>query len=192
MTEDWEVSPMGFSFYHSLVDDDPKIAAPALEALGRVAAGWSRLEHHLDALIIQVNKPQYSERLFEQHPVSFSKKLALLKKWFNNYPPLEKWQEDIRYLASRLKILSKEDAQKFLSRNVLLHAIPASYNAETETLTLHHLKFVGDQIHTRHIDVSLKQLSTFFDLVQMANHLLGLITQELFTEEGHAQLEGRQ
>ena len=181
---------MEFAFYHSLVDDDQETARPALQAIGRVTAAWARLEHHLDALIIQINKPHHCERIFEpKHPISFSKKIELLKRWFNQYPPLSEYTEDMRYLTSKLKSLSKEDGRVPLSRNVLLHAIPASYEAASSTLTLHHMEFLenGD-IRSRHIALTLGQLSTFFDLIQMANGFLATITREIFTPEGYAKL----
>ncbi|MBC7279835.1 hypothetical protein [Hoeflea sp.] len=180
-----------FSFYHSLVDDDPKLAAPALEALGRIAASWARLEHHIDALIVQVNKPSYDERLFAEHPTSFSKKIELLKRWFNQYPPLSSYTADMRTLTQHMKALSKDD-KRTVSRNLLLHAIPASYNAKSETLTLHHMAFEGANIHSRHIDVTLHQLHMFAGLIQMANAYLATITRELFTPEWIERLGKRE
>jgi hypothetical protein len=181
-----------FAFYHCLVDDDPDQAAPALEALGRTAATWSRMEHHIDALIVQINKPDFSEHLFEpQHPVSFSRKLDLLKRWFNQYPPLSEYTEDIRFLISRLRTLSKESGERLLTRNVLLHSIPAQYDSENQVLTLHHMKFVGTDIHSRHIEVDLNQLENFTQSVKLANDLLGMITKELFTVDGYEKLQRR-
>ncbi|MER9963067.1 hypothetical protein NKJ72_19260 [Mesorhizobium sp. M0045] len=189
----WQRSGIEFAFYHSLVDEDPAHAAPALEALGRVAAAWSRMEHHLDALIIQVNKPDHSEVLFETHPVSFSKKIDLLKKWFNKYPPLRGYKTDMRELTSRLKILANHDGKEIaLSRNILLHAIPASFNADKGEIVLHHMKMLPDgNIRSRHITVSLTNLAAFFDMVQLSNVFLGTITQEMFTLEGYEKIRKR-
>jgi hypothetical protein len=179
-----------FAFYHALVDDDPKTTAPALEVLGRIAASWARMEHHLDALIVQVNKPYHDERLFEPtHPVAFANKVKLLKRWFNQYPPLEEYRDDVQALTKHLKTLSSDKQKRFLSRNLLLHAIPAAYDPASETVTLHHLEFVGEDIHSRHIDATLNQLHAFAGLVQLANTYLGTITRELFTREGIAKLQ---
>jgi hypothetical protein len=187
----WERSSIGFAFYHSLVDQDPAVVAPALEAYGRVAASWARLEHHIDALLIQVNKPDHSEALFKEHPTSFGKKIDLLKSWFNKYPPLSEYREDIRDLTSKLKILSKDSSKQFISRNVLLHAIPARYEPETKVIIFHHMEFSKDgNIHSRHIRITLAQLETFASIVQLANTFLGHITQEMFTVEGYAKLQG--
>lgn len=185
---------MEFAFYHSLVDQDSVQAAPALEAYGRVAASWARLEHHIDALLVQVNKPTHSETLFVNgHPRAFANKIELLKAWFNNYPPLAAYTEDMRSLTSHLKTLSKDAEKRFLSRNVLLHAIPASYDAEKRELTFHHMEFMKDgNIHSRHIAVTLEQLAIFADLVQLANTFLGHITKEIFTPEGYARLQMRE
>lgn len=147
------------------------------------------MEHHLDALILQVNKPEHSEELFEQHPVSFGNKIALLKKWFNRYPPLVSDKEDMQFLTSRLKVLANGDDNRFLTRNILMHAIPASYDTETRTVTLHHMQFVGDQIISRHIKFTLDALADFAKGVQLANNLLRLITEPLFTPEGFEKLQ---
>lgn len=186
----WQKSTLEFGFYHSLVDDDPAHAAPALEALGRAAACWARLEHHIDALIVQVNKPQHDERLFEPHPVSFGKKIDLLKRWFNQYPPLAEYIEDMRWFTSRMKTLAKNEDTRWLSRNLLLHAIPASFDAEKQTITLHHMRWVGEMIHSRHVSVTIDQLTAFYEAVQLANQFLGSITQELFTDEGYRKISG--
>jgi hypothetical protein len=183
---------MEFAFYHSLVDQDPDMAAPALEAYGRVAASWARLEHHIDALLVQINKPYHSEALFKAHPTSFSKKIELLKDWFNKYPPLAEYAEDIRILTSRLKPLSKDASHRLISRNLLLHAIPASYDPETQAITFHHMEFqTNGDIRSAHIDVTIKQLAIFFETVQLANGFLGHITKQLFTPEGLAKLQTR-
>ena len=72
----WQRSSLEFAFYHSLVDQDAAEVAPALEAYGRIAASWARLEHHIDALLVQINKPDHSEALFvDKHPTAFSKKI---------------------------------------------------------------------------------------------------------------------
>ncbi|MCT7373436.1 hypothetical protein [Chelativorans salis] len=189
----WERSSLEFAFYHSLVDADPALASPALEALGRVVASWSRLEHHIDALIVQINKPDHSQSLFEKnHPASFGNKVKLLKKWFNRYPPIASYTEDMRWLTSRLKMLADDDTSVGVSRNVLLHSIPASFDADTQTLVLHHMKMVGGNIHSRHINVPLAQMRHFAEAVQTANKFLSTITQELFTPEGYERLQKRE
>jgi len=184
----WERSTVGFAFYHSLVDDPPEHAAPVLELLGRIAASWSRMEHHLDALIIQVNKPEHDPALFESHPVSFSKKVELLKRWFYNYSPLADDKEDIKWLAQKLGELANERPNKPLSRNVLLHSIPASFDAEKQELTLHHMKVTDSEILSRHIVIPMEGLRAFADAIQLANTFLRHITELLFTDEGYAKI----
>ncbi|MER9638350.1 hypothetical protein [Mesorhizobium sp. M0228] len=188
------VNGVEFAFYHSLVDDDPSHAAPALEALGRVAASWSRMEHHLDALIIQINKPVHSESLYAEHPVSFSKKIDVLKSWFNRYPPLASYREDMRYLTSRLKFISKENGSKVvLNRNILLHSIPASFDGTRREIVLHHMMFLPDgNIRSRHITITLEQLAAYAGIVQMCNQYLSYITRELFTREGYEKIQKRE
>ena len=97
----------------------------------------------------------------------------------------------MRWLTSRLKTLSKESPARSISRNLLLHAIPASFNAETQTLVLHHMQMVGTDIHSRHINVPMEQLKHFTEAIQLVNQFLGTITKELFTPEGYARLQTR-
>ena len=47
-------------------------------AFGFAVMAWGRLETHLDALLIHLNKRRFSKELFDPiHPISFSRKLAL-------------------------------------------------------------------------------------------------------------------
>ena len=112
-----------FAFFNGPIDE-PGEAYPAFAVYGRAAAAWARLEHHLDAVIIHINKEAFSARLYEkEHPISFERKIDLLKKWFNQHPPLASFTGDMRILTSRLKVVAK------LDRNVLLHSILSSYDA---------------------------------------------------------------
>src|SRR5215469_7794592 len=72
--------------------EDAATAQPLLFALGRLAATWGRLEQQIDTIILQINKRHHSSEvraLFDpEHPVSFRKKIQLLKKYFNQHPAL--------------------------------------------------------------------------------------------------------
>lgn len=174
---------MEFSFYSSLADQDPSINAKALQAYGFAMAAWARLETHLDALTIHINKPSHDTTLYEgPHPVSFEKKIAVLKRWFNNFQPLSSHKDDMRELTSRLKMLSKEH------RNVYFHAIPASYDASKDTIEFHHIRLDRENnLRARHIVVPLASLAAFAELTNMCNDYLSRITQQVFTVDWPAQ-----
>lgn len=165
-----------FAFFKGPIDD-PGDAYPAFAVYGRASAAWARLEHHIDAVLIHINKERFSERLYEkQHPVSFEKKIDLLKRWFNQHPPLAPFAADIRTLTSKLKIVAKED------RNILLHCIFKSYDKATETLVIQNVQPQSDgDIRIREIKTTVTDLNRFAKHVNVANLFLGSISQQLFT-----------
>ena len=104
--------------------EDPEQSESALAAFGLVAMSWSRLETHLDALLIHLNKKRFSKEIFEpKHPVSFSRKLKLLKQSFAGHEALSHHKPAIDKLATQLKTLSE-------ARNAFLHALFSEYDAK--------------------------------------------------------------
>ena len=165
-----------FAFFKGPIDD-PDSAAAAFAVYGRAAAAWARLEHHIDAVLIHINKEIFSQRLYEKnHPVSFERKIDLLKRWFNQHPPLAPFTDEMRTLTSKLKVVAKED------RNVLLHCIFKSYDKDTETLVIQNVQPQPDgNIRIREISVLLSDLNRFAEHVNVANRFLGSISLQIFT-----------
>ena len=130
-------SNIAFAFYRSAVDD-PATPRSVFTAIGRATMAWARLETHLDAIILHINQKTHSEELYsEHHPVSFDKKISLVKKWFNRHRALLPHKDTMRELTSTFKILSKE------ARNPLLHSIFASYDPLKRELTLQSIRPMG-------------------------------------------------
>lgn len=159
-------------------------SSPLFEAIGFSSASWSRLEAQIDALIVHINNPNHSHKLYApDHPVSFGKKVALLKRWFNQHPPLAPHKTKMREITSRLKILGRE-------RNVFIHGIFESWNADTKTAGVHTFKYEGDDHFTS--SKSTVTIDGFVDFSVAVNHTnreLWDISSDLFTEDGLKRLE---
>lgn len=147
-------------------------------AFGFAAMAWARLETHLDALLIQINKRRFSQEIFDPaHPVSFSKKLRLLKKWFGRHEALSHSKSAIDTLARQLKTLSDD-------RNSFMHALFSAYNQEKSEITLRSISYVGnEEFHIAHRIVSTKALIRFGVIANSANQSLAVITSALFTAD---------
>jgi hypothetical protein len=109
--------------------DDPAKMANAAElfhTVGLAASEWTRLEVHLDFILIYLNQPKHSEEIYDKdHPMAFKKKVRLLKRWFNQHPILKPFAADFRALSPRLIELSNV-------RNTFLHSILSSYDPNTK------------------------------------------------------------
>jgi hypothetical protein len=112
----------------------------------------------------------------KRHPVSFSRKADLLKKWFTNHPPLAQFKDDMRVLTIKLKTVAEE------SRNPLMHCIFKSYEPSTQTLTIQNVRPKPDgNVYIIEFGVTLEQINRFTEHVNRANIFLGQISSELFT-----------
>lgn len=114
-----------YLFVGGPIDNADEEISSIFEAIGFIAASWSRLEQHIDAIILQINDPAHSAELYdEQHPVSFKPKLKFIKKWFNQSTLLAEHKESMRDITSELKTLS-------VRRDELVHSSLQSFNKET-------------------------------------------------------------
>jgi len=159
--------------------NNPDDALELFSALGQAASAWARLEQQIDAVLIQINKEAFSATLYNKdHPVSFSSKIGLLKKWFNQHAALEDLTKDVRELTSRLKPLSKK-------RNVLLHSILESFDAERGTAIFKSVKYEGsDEFTITDYSVPLGDIRVFTDLVNLSNEFLfNAIASPLFSHK---------
>jgi hypothetical protein len=164
--------------------EDPDQVQSALAAFGLVAMSWARLETHLDALLIHLNKKRFSKEIFEpKHPVSFSRKLKLLKQWFAGHKALSHLKPAIDKLATQLKTLSE-------ARNAFLHALFSGYDAEKSEIALQSLYYAGgEEFHIQRRDVGIAKLIRFALTVNKANQSLSVITSALFTAAAIEQLQ---
>jgi len=159
-----------------------ELALP-FHAFGFAAMAWARLETHLDALLIHLNKRQFSKEIFDpEHPVSLSRKLRLLKAWFTKHKALSEYKPVIDKLVTQLKTLSQ-------ARNAFLHALFSAYDAEKSEVTLRSLYNAGnEEFHITRRDFSTEKLIRFGLTVNSANRSLAVITSALFTTNAVEQL----
>lgn len=159
-------------------------SAPLFEAIGFSSASWSRLETQIDVLIVHINSPIHSKKLYAaDHPVSFTKKVDLLKRWFNQHPPLAPYRDKMREIRSELRILGSE-------RNTFIHAIFEAWNAETQTALVHTFKYEGnDRFTATKREITLGGFVDFSVAVNHTNKELWKISSDLFTEDGLRRLE---
>jgi len=163
--------------------EDIEAAIPALTAFGLAAMAWARLETHLEALLIHLNKRKFSKELFdEDHPVSFSRKLRLLRRWFR-HKALAEYGPEIDKLANQMKTLSER-------RNEYLHALLSAYDPKTDEIILRSLYYAGDEkFHIRRHTLDTKKLASFAAAATNTNKALGTITSALFTPDAIEALQ---
>ena len=162
--------------------DTEELALP-FHAFGFVAMAWARLETHLDALLIHLNKRQFSKEIFDpDHPVSFSRKLRLLKTWFGKHKALSQYKPTIDKLTTQLKTLSQ-------ARNGFLHALFSEYDDQKREVTLRSLYYAGnEEFHITRRDFGTEKLIRFGLAVNSANRSLAVITSALFTLDAVKEL----
>lgn len=161
-------------------DTPPELYA----AIGLACAHWARLEQHIDAVLMHLNNPEHSEKLFDpEHPVAIAKKIKLLKRWFNQHPALSGLTEDVRILTSKLKDLVPH-------RHALIHGVLESWDSSSNSAIFRTLKFEGDdefklKTHTYTID-GIGEVSY---LISLANRYLCDISRAIFTRDALARLK---
>lgn len=170
--------------------NNPTEATEALLALGHAAAAWGRLEQHIDAVLMQVNKEQHSNEILDlydpEHPRPFTDKLRLLKDYFNKHPGLASFTEKIRSFAIVAKSLS-------LERNEYVHGILEGYDPASQTIIIKSIRPKRDpnNPYLFKITVSgvpLATLQGFTDIVNKTNDELETISRQLFTQSAIEQL----
>ena len=136
-----------FNFTGGPVDSHEQ-AESDFTAFGLAAMSWARLETHLDALLTHLNKERFSKEIFDpKHPVSFARKLKLLKQWFGGRKALSHIKPQVDKPATQLKMLSE-------ARNAFMHALFLGYDAEKDEITLRSLYYAGgDEFHIQRRDV---------------------------------------
>jgi hypothetical protein len=82
---------LGIALTNTPLDSPTEMAdaAELFRVLGLASSSWMRLEMHLDMVLLFLNQPQHSEKLYNKdHPMGFRNKIKLLKRWFNQHPAL--------------------------------------------------------------------------------------------------------
>lgn len=163
--------------------DDPSDASALFQELGKAAAAWARLEQQVEAILLHVNKKEFSDALFAVHPVSFTKKLKILKPWFKKHQVLSEHKETMLEITSKLWELAEE-------RNLYLHSILEGFDVQSKIVVFHRILPKGsDEFKFLMSEVPLERISSFVDVVNCTNRYLWSLSQKLFTPEVVSQLE---
>lgn len=163
--------------------EDPTGCEKMFYAFGLAIMAWARLEIQIEALLIQINKKSISAELFDpKHPISFSRKLRLLKKWFGRHKLLAEHSKIMDSFITRMRKLSA-------LRNDYFHALLSVYDAKENTVTLRTLHYVGkDEFHIARREFGPQQLVSFAAAATRINNALWEITRQLFTEDALERL----
>jgi hypothetical protein len=154
-------------------------------AIGFAATTWARFEAHLDAILIHVNSEAHSKDIYNpDHPVTFDRKIKLLKRWFNQHPSLAHHTENMRRLTSTGKELS-------LMRIQILHSILEDWDSQAQKAVFKECKWAGNEWRITSLSWTIKGLRDFGDNMNIGNKALQSISADIFTEDGLARLRTR-
>ncbi|MCU7937518.1 MAG: hypothetical protein KZQ99_22120 [Candidatus Thiodiazotropha sp. (ex Dulcina madagascariensis)] len=162
--------------------DKPSNANILFQELGKAATAWARLEQQVEAILLHVNKQEFSDELFKDHPVSFTKKLKILKPWFKKHRALSSFKGSMIEITSKLWELADE-------RNLYLHSILEDFDARSNIAVFHRIIPQGnDKFKLVRSEVPLEVISVFIETVNITNRYLWSLSQELFTTEVISEL----
>ena len=145
-------------------------------AIGTVSAQWARLEQHIDAVLLHINNPDHSREIFDpKHPASFSRKIFLIKRWFNQHPALSQMTDDMRTLTSKLKEINTH-------RQNLIHGVLEQWDTEKQSAVFRTLKYIGDDefVLSTHT-YTMEAIRDVADIVSSSNRFLANISRTIFT-----------
>ena len=171
--------------------DNPEQAPEVFAALGRAFSAWARMEQHVDAILMQVNKVNHStpelDLFDEKHPAPFVDKIDRLKEYFNKHPALEQYRDHVVDIANGLLELADE-------RNSYAHGNFESFDAETQYVTINSVRYqrkTNDYL-CRKRELPLALILNTARLANIANAMLADVSTKLFTIEGAASLRMRE
>jgi hypothetical protein len=162
----------------------PNVAPAALEAYGFTAACWARLETHIEAVTLFLNRQEHSNSTLNlhqpRHPSSTWDKIKLVRKYFNRHPALRTHKANADRVCERL-------LQMALDRNELLHSIVEDY--ANGHVTINGIFVKPDT--TSSIKRSIVPLPNFGALARQINDVnaeLSKLSQFLFAPQTSARL----
>jgi hypothetical protein len=156
-------------------------------AIGKFAAAWARMEQHMDAILVQVNKAGHSGpelKLFDpDHPRPFSAKLKLLRRYFSRHPALKRYHATVEDFAGGITKAGE-------MRNTMMHGVLEAYDAGTRRLVVNGVKYIkrDGNFRNRQTDMDIDALHELAHLTNVGHYMLCDISKELFTPEGIASL----
>ena len=162
--------------------DEPSNYVDLFQAIGHANACWARMEHMIDALLLQLNKEAFSEEIYEpDHPRAFAKKIDLLKSWFNKHDKLKKNSSDMMAILPKLKEAAR-------TRHSIVHGLIESYDTQTEELTLKGIRFIGnDEFRGTKITMNIKVIRALGGTSNAAYRLLADVALDVFVPNALTQ-----
>ena len=168
--------------------DNPESNAEIFFRVGRAAASWARMEQHIDAILIQINRENHSDEILDlynsRHPGTFDDKIKMLKRYFNRHPGLAKHKDTVIDCATGLKALSKD-------RNKLLHRVLEDYDPTRDVFVLNGTQYrpkTDDFLSTYEV-FPAERFRKFTELVNLAHYRLCEVSKDLFVPNVVAQLQ---
>jgi hypothetical protein len=168
--------------------ENPQANINVFFIIGQAAASWARMEQHIDAILMQINKEKHSDEFLDlynpYHPGTFDKKLKMLRSYFNKHPALSEYTETVIDCADGLKKLSED-------RNSLLHWVLEDYDETAQTITITGTKYrpKTDDFQNLHVTSPAARYVQFARLVNLAHYTLCEVSKTLFTADAVAQLQ---
>jgi hypothetical protein len=156
------------------LDDPPAFAEPIIRAYGLAALRWGRLEQHLDALLLTVNKEAHGPAVFRDMPnTSFRMKLDLFHDWFVKDRRFVQFHERARRLKTSLKQAARD-------RQVLFHSNCDGFEeGPPPALRLVNMHLKGEHVIQARYAFSEEKLLHFAAGTQRLNVGLHSFTEEI-------------
>jgi hypothetical protein len=165
----------------------PLSCTEASEAIGFAIAHWARLETHIDATILHLNRQEFYPGVSWVdgiHPIRFPDKLAKLKKLFAWHPAINSMHKDIVNICSAMVVMSD-------TRNILAHSVLEYIDDQPESpeIIFNSFKLKNDggvslSVHK----ISFKALGSFGKHLDDLNYTMACITSDVFSTETLRQL----
>lgn len=191
MTEDYHVKlsdengPIHFYTFKGGPIENPKESQEIFFWIGLASASWARMEQHIDAIIMQVNKPSKRHDLFDpEHPRPFGDKIKRLKRLFSGHPDLVEYSHMVNDFSRGLLELAEE-------RNSLLHGVLEAFDKTADKFVINGFKYRKreDDFHHRHQTIPVQRLRELCRLTNIAHYGLCEISKDLFTPEFGKKLQ---
>lgn len=164
--------------------ENPSHYPDLFQALGEAAMAWARMEQHVDAILVQLNKADHSPDLTPiynpRHPKPFFDKLELLGDYFNKHPALARYKDAVTDFRMGLSGLAPE-------RNFIFHGILEDFDEKAGEYVINKMTPLGGKVTTdfsnRRERGSIEVIHSFTRCVNLAHYGLCEISKDLFTRE---------
>jgi hypothetical protein len=165
------------------IEDPPPYAFPIIFAIGLAALHWGRLEQHLTALLLSINKEEHGPETYRAVPnAEFKRKLEIFQQWFVKDERLSEHRDKATRLHTALKNANQD-------RQSLFHAnIQEFTEGPPPTVRFMHLRTKGDRVLMAPSEWTEEQILGFARGAAGLNRGLHTITRAVLTPEFLASL----